>query len=378
MSAARATLVDAPEAPPEPDKIDGAPHPRDTFALYGHSAQEAEFIQAARSGKLHHAWLLTGPRGVGKATFAWRAARYLRALPSPDDLSAEPAPESLSMNADHPVARRVSALSDPGVFLLRRGWDEKTKRLKSVISVDDTRGLNAFFAMALTDGGHRAVIVDSADDMNASSANALLKVLEEPPSRAVLFLISHRPARLLPTIRSRCRTLRFDPLSPEDLSQALAEAGHEAEPALAELSGGSVGEAIRLAQEDGAALYARLLGLLGTAPAMDRRVARALSDAAAGGRAADARYDLILRLIDLVLARLANAGLHRPQAEAVPGESAVLSKLSPDPAAARAWADLAESLGARARHGRAVNLDPPTLVLDMLLAINATAVRVVR
>lgn len=377
MSAARATLVAGQDAPPEADKLDGAPHPRDTYDLFGHGAQEAAFLEAAQADKLHHAWLLTGPRGVGKATFAWRAARYLRALPPPDDLRAEPAPKTLAMGAEHPVARRISALSDPGVFLLRRSWDEKTKRVRSVISVDDTRGLNAFFSMALTDGGYRAVIVDSADDMNANSANALLKLLEEPPDRAVLFLISHRPARLLPTIRSRCRTLRFDPLAPDDLSQALVGAGHNANAALAELSGGSVGEAIRLAQDDGAALYTRLVALIGTAPAMDRPKARALSEAS-GGRAAESRYDLILRLIDLVLVRLAQSGLGRPQPEAAPDEAAVLAKLSPDPAAARAWADLAASLGARARHGRAVNLDPPTLVLDLLLAINATAVRTVR
>lgn len=377
MNAARATVVDAPEAPPEPDKLAGAPHPRDTFDLHGHADQEAAFLQAARSDKLHHAWLLTGPRGVGKATFAWRATRYLRALPPPGDLLAEPPPETLAMAPDHPVARRVSALSDPGVFLLRRGWDDKTKRLRSVISVDDTRGLNAFFAMALTDGGHRAVIVDSADDMNANSANALLKLLEEPPARAVLFLISHRPQRLLPTIRSRCRTLRFDPLPLDALNSALSATGHSADAALAELSGGSVGEAIRLAQDDGVALYARLVALLATAPALDRRQARSLSDLA-GGAAAEARYDLLLRLIDLALARLAHTGLGRARPEAAPGEAAALARLSPGPAAARAWAELAETLAGRARHGRAVNLDPATLVLDLLLAINATAVQVAR
>ncbi|NKB26764.1 MAG: DNA polymerase III subunit delta' [Rhodobacteraceae bacterium] len=377
MCAARATQVAEAEEVPEADKLDGAPHPRDTMDLLGHGAQQAAFLEAAKDGRLHHAWLLTGPRGVGKATFAWRAARYLRALPAPGDMLAEPAPADMAMADDHPVARRISALSDPGVFLLRRAWDQKLKRLKTVITVDEARRLTPFFGMALADGGYRAVIVDSADEMNPNAANALLKLLEEPPERCVLFLISHRPARLLPTIRSRCRTLRFDPLSPENLIAALAATGHQADDALAELSAGSVGEAIRQAQNDGTALYAGLIGLLDTAPNMDRTRARALADACAG-RGSEARYDLILRLIDLLLARLARAGVGMALPEAAPGEPSVLARLSQSPAAARRWAELAETLAERARHGRAVNLDPAVLVLDLLLAINGVAGDVLR
>ncbi len=377
MSAVRAAQVPEAESLPEPDKLDGAPHPRDTTELIGHADQEAAFLEAASDGKLHHAWLLTGPRGVGKATFAWRAARFLRALPAPGDMLADAVPTGLAMGADHPVARRISALSDPGVFLLRRGWDHKLKRLKTVITVDEARRLTPFFGMALADGGYRVVIVDSADELNPNAANALLKLLEEPPARCVLLLISHRPARLLPTIRSRCRTLRFDPLAPDDLTAALAVTGHEADPSLAELSAGSVGEAIRLAKDDGAALFANLITLLDSAPKMDRGRARAVADACLG-RGAEARYDLTLRLIDLALARLARAGVGIALPEAAPNEGPVLARLSPTPAAARTWAELAETLAERARHGRAVNLDPAVLVLDLLLAMNATAGDVLR
>lgn len=188
--------------------------------------------------------------------------------------------------------------------------------------------------MALADGGYRVVIVDSADELNPNAANALLKLLEEPPARCVLLLISHRPARLLPTIRSRCRTLRFDPLAPDDLTAALAVTGHEADPSLAELSAGSVGEAIRLAKDDGAALFANLITLLDSAPKMDRGRARAVADACLG-RGAEARYDLTLRLIDLALARLARAGVGIALPEAAPNEGPVLARLSPTPAAAR-------------------------------------------
>jgi DNA polymerase-3 subunit delta' len=213
------------DALPEADRLDGAPHPRETAALFGQSVAEAAFLSALNSGRLPHAWLLTGPRGVGKATFAWRAARYLIATPpeTGDALFAPPPAESLDIDAGHPVARRIRALSEPDLLLLRRAWDHDRKRLKAQLTVDEVRGLKGFFALS-SDGGRRVVIVDCADEMNPSAANALLKELEEPPKNTVMFLISHQPSGLLPTIRSRCRMLRFEPLSSPDLLAALTQA----------------------------------------------------------------------------------------------------------------------------------------------------------
>jgi len=367
---------------PEPDRVDGAPHPRETQSLIGQSTAETAFLEAFTSDRMHHGWLISGPRGVGKATFAWRAARFLLSQPvgAGDSLfGAPPTPVSLDTDPDHPVMHRSMAMAEPGLFLLRRAWDDKARpaRLKTVIGVDDVRNLKGFFSLSASDGGRRVVIVDAADEMNVNAANALLKLLEEPPERAVLMLIAHQPARLLPTIRSRCRELRLSTLGPDDMAAALAQAGVEVgdTQALAELSGGSVGEAIRLANLDGLTLYGNLIKLAGTLPQLNRPAALALANSASGKANAE-RLDLIVRLIDLFLARMARAGAGvMPVHEAAPGEIALFARLCPDQDAARKWAQLADEIGGRMRHGRAVNLDPATLILDTILTINQTAAR---
>ncbi|PTX53462.1 DNA polymerase III delta prime subunit [Gemmobacter caeni] len=361
---------------PEPDRIEGAPHPRETAHLYGHAAAQADFLASYRAGRLHHAWLITGPRGLGKATLAWKLARFLLATPADDGgMFAPPPPETLDIPADHPVARRMAALSEPRLYLLRRGLNESEKAVAQDILVKEVRLLKEYFALSAADGGRRVAIVDSADDMNVSAANALLKLLEEPPGNVTFFLISHQPSRLLPTIRSRCRELRLSPLAAGDMAAALDQAGTAIDDAqaMAELAGGSVGEALRMIHLDGLELYGKLVTLLGALPRMDRP--RLLTLAETGtGKGNEAKFDLMVSLIDLMLARLARAGtLGMTPPEAAQGEAALLARLSPDPWAARAWADLAQSLSARARRGKAVNLDPAALLMDMFLQIEQTA-----
>ena len=362
---------------PEADRIEGAPHPRHTARLIGQSAAEAEFLAAFNQGRLHHAWLITGPRGVGKATLAWRLARFLLATLEPGGMFALPAPTTLDIPDHHPVLSRTTALSEPRLFLLRRPWDDKAERLRAEITVDEVRRMKAYFALSAADGGQRVAIIDAVDEMNPNAANALLKLLEEPPARVTLFLISHQPARLLPTIRSRCRTLRAAPLTPGDLSDALIQAGGDVAPedraALAELAGGSVGAAFQMTNLDGLKLYGALIRLMSTLPRLDRPMALALADQGAK-RGAEAQFDLIVSLIDLFLSRLARAGtLNLIPPEAARSESALIERLSPGLPAGRAWADLAQTLGNRARRGRAVNLDPAALLMDMVLKIDEVA-----
>lgn len=359
-----------------PEQIDGAPHPRDTLELFGQSAAEAGFLDAYATGRLHHGWLLTGPRGIGKATLAWSIARFLLATPSVADdglCGAPTAPSSLHIDPEHPVARRIAAGSETGLKPITRTENEKTGRLRDVISVEDIRGLAGFFQMSSADGGRRVVIVDAADDMNPQAANALLKMLEEPPDRATLLLVSHQPSGLLPTIRSRCRVLRLRPLGAEDMARALTQAGADTAAqttALSELSGGSVGAALRLSALDGLKLYAELVALVGGLPQFDRSRAVKLAEAAAA-RGAEARRDLLFELLDLLLARLARTGASgvAPDVEAAPREAETLARLAPHPAAGRVWAEIAQETGARSQHGRAVNLDPAALVLDTLIKI---------
>lgn len=363
------------EPAPEPDRVGDAPHPRETARLFGQQAAEDAFLSAWRAGRLHHAWLLAGPRGVGKATLAYRMARARLAHEDGDGLfgASEP-PGTLDLDPEHPVARRVLAGSEPRLFTLRRTVNDKTGRLNTVIRVDDVRRLRDFFQLTAADGGWRAAIVDPAEEMNAAAANALLKFLEEPPARTVLLLVSHAPARLLPTIRSRCRALNLAPLGPEDLSAALAQAGMETgdAAALAALSGGSAGEAVRLIEGGGAEIYAGLAAMLSASP-MDRKRMIALAQACAGREAAET-YDLTIRLVDLLTGRLARAGaLGPPQAEAAPGEAALIGRLAPDEAAARIWADAGAEIADKAAGARAVNLDPAQTMLDIFLTLEAAA-----
>lgn len=382
------------EEAPEPDRVEGAPHPRETARLFGQHQAETAFLDAFNTGRLHHGWLLTGPRGVGKATLAWRIARFLLATPGPGEDAgglfgdAPPAPETLDISPDHPVHKRVQALSEPGLHLLRRGGAgtnerERQKNLEegrfsAFIRVDEIRELARFIHLSAVDAGRRVVIVDAADEMNTAAANALLKMLEEPPDRTTLLLISHQPARLLPTIRSRCRALRLAPLSAPDLAAAMQQAGVDGAlpEALAELAAGSVGAALRLTHLGGLALYEEVLAILASLPQLDRPRALKLAESVAA-RGAGEKLDLLLSLTDVALARLARTGATGapPAIEAASGEAATFSRLAPDPQHARKWADLAQQITTRARQGRAVNLDPAALVLDMVFNMQTTASR---
>ena len=352
--------------PQEPDRLRGAPHPRETSALFGQALAERQFLAAASSGRLHHAWLVTGPRGVGKATLAWRVARYL--------IAGGTAPE-LDMDPADPVFRQLAAMGSPRLFLCRRPWDDKGERLRTAITVEEIRALKSFFQLSAADGGWRVAIVDSADELNASAANALLKILEEPPPRAVILLVSHRPAGLLPTLRSRCRELRCSPLAVHDLAAALAATGATPDPGsealLEAVAGGSVGTALRLAQDGGAARYAEIIGSLRSGP-LERHAVIALSEAASG-RDAAARYEMILELTGIALARLALAASGADLTPVSEAEAAAIAALARTPAQSRLWAELVPRLAERTRHARAVNLDPAQVILDTFLQIDAAA-----
>jgi DNA polymerase III subunit delta' len=365
---------------PEPDCADGAPHPRQTLSLYGQEQAEAAFLQAFRSDRLPHAWMITGPRGVGKATLAWRIARFLMARPTGgagrfDE--SPPTPDSLALPPDHPVTRRISSLGEPGVFLCRRPWDAKAKRLSKYITVEQTRKLKSFFTLTAPDGGWRVALVDASDEMNPAAANALLKILEEPPEKTLIILVCHQPLALLPTIRSRCRVLRCGSLGRQDLGKALTLAGFEAGSAgqaLEVLSEGSVGQAIRLLSTDGLEIYAQIVSLMSGPDRLDRQAVLKLANSCTG-KAAEARYDMVLNLVSLFLSRLARFAALQPSqvADAAAGEARLMAQLAPAPGHARRWADLAQSLQARSSHARAVNLDPSGVILDMFLQLDATA-----
>jgi DNA polymerase-3 subunit delta' len=218
------------------------PHPRDVYDYAHGEAVEGAFLHAFARGRLHHAWLLCGPEGMGKATFAYRAARRL--------LGAKPDPERglLGASPDDPESRLIAARSHPDLMVLERQVEDG--RLKRNISVDDARQLPEFFAKAPSRAAFRVAIVDAADDMNINAANALLKTLEEPPERGVLFLVAHAPGRLMPTIRSRCRRLALRPWEDAavvEFLQARTPLGDAGLTAVAAMAKGAPGRALTLA-----------------------------------------------------------------------------------------------------------------------------------
>ena len=365
---------------PQADRIAGLPHPCETEHLFGHDGACAQVLDAFNGDRMHHAWMLTGPKGIGKASLAYHISRFLLAAePAGDSLFGTPPPAtSLAVPADHPVARRIRAGSEPGLCILRRPVDDKTGKLKTVIPVDTVRELRRFFSLSAGGNGRRVVIVDCIDEMNANAANALLKVLEEPPQDAVLFLVTHQPSRILPTIRSRCRTLACAPLSPDDLERAFVQAlpDQAFDPGLNALAAGSVGRAAELSLTGGADIYRAIVNLCQGLPQMDRGALLKLAHSS--GRAADGKLEQLLDLLDLFVARLARAGVSAPCQEAAGGEVEVFARLCPGPAAARIWANAQLELSQRARQGKTANLDPSSLILDIGLKIEETASKILR
>ena len=235
------------------------PQPRETTVLFGHAEAEQTLLDAYRSGRVPHAWLIGGPSGIGKATLAYRMARFVLAHPDPAAPAVQKA-KSLAVAPDHPVARRIAGQAHSDLLTIHRVINEKTGKLFTETRVEDVRRSVPFFGSTAGEGGWRVAIVDPVEDLNRNGENALLKVLEEPPPRALLLLVSHAPGRVLPTIRSRCRTLLLRPLElegcharPPRRSAKKRQRPKSAPPAAAD---GSVGRALMLLEGDALELRA--------------------------------------------------------------------------------------------------------------------------
>lgn len=262
-------------------------HPREVFDLTGHEDAEAAFEATRARGRLHHAWLLTGPEGVGKATFAYRAARRLLGAP------ADPAYGVLGASPDHAVSRQIIAHAHPDLFVIERiGEDGKVRK---VIPVDEARGLSEFFSKSPASAPHRVAIIDAADDLNVNAANAILKTLEEPPAHGILLMISHAPGRLLPTIRSRCRRLAFAPLALEDAAafvRSREDVSVEDSLRLARMAVGAPGRAWALAGANAIAMDDAARALIEGLPRVDEALALSIADRFKGGEG-QAQFNLL-------------------------------------------------------------------------------------
>jgi DNA polymerase-3 subunit delta' len=260
-------------------------HPRETTVLSGHREAEMALLNAYRGGRIPHAWLIGGAQGIGKATLAYRMARFVLAHRNPFASEVQHA-ETLQVDPSDPVARHVAAGAHGGLLTLERTPNDKGV-MRNVITVDETRETISFFGSTAAVGGWRVCIVDTVDELNPNAANALLKILEEPPRQSLFLLVSHAPARVLPTIQSRCRKLALRPLATSDVIHAAAQAANIAidDPALseaAEASDGSVARALTLLGGDALKLQQRTAALLATLPRVDPRELHVLGDALGG------------------------------------------------------------------------------------------------
>jgi DNA polymerase III subunit delta' len=356
------------------------PAPRGTYGLIGHESAEGRLLEAWNSGRMPHGWLFTGPRGIGKATLAFRLARFVllggKADEGPSlfgDAELGPATDGLAIDPELPTSRQVANGGHPDLLVIERSVNQRTKALRREIVVEDIAALSNFLRLTSAAGGWRVVVVDSIDEMNRNAANAMLKLLEEPPKRALLILISHAPGGLLPTIRSRCRKLHLSPLSEAHVQDLLAKFTPDLDPAMlamaTRLAEGSIGRALEIAASDGPTVLGDAVRVFDGAPPINRKRLHEVADKwLRRGKGEDGdplagRMELILWWLGQGVRRMA-AG-KSSTAETIRGESKVFDALvghfGLDGCCARI-----EQAESSLRRGIGLNLDRKQMVMSMM------------
>jgi DNA polymerase-3 subunit delta' len=353
-------------------EIEALPRPEETTALVGHEAAEAELLAALRGGRPHHAWLISGARGIGKATLAFRCARFL--LRYDREPAALAAARTFGVPETDPIARQIACGVAQDLLVLRCDRDEKTGAEKKDISAETARGLPEFFRLTPGAGGWRVAIIDAVDELNRHSANALLKILEEPPTRALILLVSHAPGRALATIRSRCRKLALKPLSDDLVRAELARVSHvrgldpltvDDETQLLALAAGSLGRALDLRVAGGMAQYHALERAMQSWPDVALAPIVALLETGPGRQRAEAYQNLSRLLVQLIrgVARDAAAPQNAAQSQTFTN----IARQAPS----WAWADLASDLEALFARWTALNLDERAVISEAVRRIAA-------
>lgn len=286
---------------------DGLLPARSNLLCFGHEAVERKLLDAFNAGRMPHGLILSGPKGIGKSTFAFRLARFLLSQKAQDpnqggmfgdDLPAE-SPENMDIPSDSNIVSRVTSGGIGDLMVVERQMDEGKKTQKNALDVDQIRKVIPFLRMTSSEGGWRVVIVDDADTMNRNAQNALLKVLEEPPKNTILILVVHRAGAMLPTIQSRTQSFAFNPLSGENMRTLLLRAGVEDEQeqdVLCRIGRGSIGRALNFHQEGGPEILKDIMPVLKSLPQMSYATIHQLSDQL-GGFAAGNNYALFCEIM---------------------------------------------------------------------------------
>lgn len=366
---------------PDPE-IEDNNHPRMNDLVFGHEKAEREFLDSFNSGRLHHGWLITGPKGIGKATLAWKCAKFLLSEDDSvsndglfgDDLSSHAT--SLDIDPDKPVIHRIKSGGHGGIIATERSVNTKTGKLRNDIVIDDIRKVISFFSRTSSEGGWRVALIDAADEMNTNAANALLKVLEEPPEKSILFLIAHSPGKLLPTIKSRCRTLELNALSGDSVRSMLAHKYADMDTAtmntLAALAAGAPGRAIQMEQLGGAAIYTKTFKAISSVPNLNIPEIHSLAGEYASIKA-DAEYRLFIQIFTAFIERITKAAVIEDQSrEIIEGENQQLSRISLM-ARVDKWLELWEKVGHLIQRADAVNLDRKQVIVSLFSELKATA-----
>ncbi len=376
------------------------PPPRKNPHLSGHLDIEKNLLESFNSGRMHHAWLISGLRGIGKATLAYRFARHILStgegvnndtIVKAPDLGAglfgeESTPESKEANItddgalfiaeNTPVFQRVASGGHADLFSIELRRDEKTGKLKKVIGVDDVRGIGHFLSMTPAEGGWRVVVVDSVDELNPNAANALLKVLEEPPSRAILLLVCHNSASLLPTIRSRCIKMQMRPLETSMVASLakgyIPDLSEKDAARLAQLSDGSIGRALALAEAGGLDLWKEMSRLLSSLPKMDVPALHKLAERVSRVGSEES-YRTVTGLVrwwlEGVILSISGKG---PSSTATQEDADMMARIGSQASLDR-WFHVWEKINHLVSRADAVNLDRKQVVLDMFLGLENAA-----
>jgi DNA polymerase-3 subunit delta' len=359
------------------------PAPRANADLIGHEAAETKLRRSFESERLAHAWLITGPRGIGKATLAYRFARFVLAGGAAQaDLmglgGAGGGEGGLFIDPSDPVFRRVASEGHADLLTMERTRDPRSKsdRVRGAIVVDDARRLRDFLALTPAEGGWRVAVIDAVDEMNRNAANAVLKLVEEPPARALLLLVCHVPGRVPATLRSRCRRLALTPLPAENVTELAAKwrpdlAAEEA-ALLARLADGSPGRALALAGLEGADLYREIIRLVASAPGIDPRALHSFGDRLAR-RGAEARFATAMDLLAGWFARLIAAGAHGTVPDGLVEDETATAQRLLGAGSLDQWLDLWEKITDLAVRTDRVNLDRKQVILSVFSALESVA-----
>ena len=351
-----------------------------TAGLIGHGGGEQAFLETAAARRMPHAWLISGPRGIGKMTLAYRMARFQLSRENGGGLFGPP--EDLYMAPEDPIFRRILAGGHGDLRVIEREVNEKTKKLRGDIVVDQIRALGRFYTMTAAEGGWRVAVIDGAEEINPNAANALLKLLEEPPGNSLLLLVSHAPGRLLPTIRSRCRHLPLRALHEDDamavLAQQMPERDETERLGLSRLAEGSPGRAMAMGAEGGLKAYGELLAMMADLPELDFAAVHALGDKFNRANNEGA-YRVWIDLLRLWLSRLARNSAMGGVAGgsmigAVAGEAELFHRLTSSVGLDR-WVELWEKVGGLAMRAERVNLDRKQVVISAFMSLQSTALQ---